>query len=74
MPQERQNETNGWSQWSRWVLKELERHDKRLTKGEDNQAKLMRMYWLVGGMFAIHTPIYIWLVIRLLEHLGSLLS
>lgn len=67
---------NGWEQWGKYVVKELERlneryarMDKRLDGIDDRLAKMERLSWLLGGLVALFTPVFIWAVIQLLQRL-----
>ena len=67
-------ELNGWAQWGKYVVKELERLNKRYERLEtkldsiDNRlAKVERLSWLLGGLVALFTPVFIWAVIRFLQ-------
>ncbi len=69
---------NGWAQWGKYVVKELERLNNRYERLElkldsiDNRlAKVERLAWLLGGLVALFTPVFIWAVIRFLQSVIS---
>jgi len=68
----RKQEPNGWHEWGRHVLKELERCDsrlsameKRLARIEANQAVLQTkagIWGLMGGAITVIIALAVWLV------------
>lgn len=69
---------NGWEQWGKYVVKELERLndryeglEKQLDGIDDRLAKMERVAWLLGGLVALFTPVFIWAVIRFLQSVIS---
>jgi len=69
---------NGWSEWSRYILKELERLneqyeklDKRMDEVVQRLIKLERVTWLLGGSLALISPVLIWAAIEFIKKLTT---
>ena len=70
---------NGWEQWGKYVVKELERLNTRYERLEEKldridrrMVKVERIFWLLGGLIAVFTPVFIWAVIETIKRLLSL--
>ncbi len=71
--------SNGWHEWSKYVLKELERLNdeqekinKKIDKLIERLIKVERVAWVIGGAFALMTPVIIWGIISLIEWVTGL--
>jgi len=69
---------DSWSEWSRYVLKELERLNEQYQKLDGRMddvvkrlIKLERLAWVLGGCFAFLSPVLVWAAIEFVKSLIS---